>query len=59
MDGDIAAKYLFKILDLVLQYDAVGAIGLCPGKGDAALPRYAFSHHTHWGRCCEHAKKKA
>ena len=53
----IYVVYLFKILDLVLQNDAVGAIRLCPRKGDAALPCEAFPHHTHWGGSCMHANK--
>lgn len=44
--------YLFKVFDLVLEDDAVGAIRLGPRKGDAALPRMSFPHHAYWGGCC-------
>lgn len=46
--------YLFKILYLILQNNAIGAIGLCPGKGDAVLPCVSFPHHTDRGGCWKH-----
>lgn len=45
--------YLLEILDLVLQYDAVGSVGFLPGHWDAILRCLAFLHHGYRRRSWE------
>lgn len=49
-------KYLFVILQLVVQDDAVGLVGLGPGQGDAVNGAARLVHDGHCGWSCKKHK---
>lgn len=50
-------RYLFIILQLVVQDDAVGLVGLGPGQGDAVHGTAHLVHDGHGGRSCKKHKR--
>lgn len=50
-------RYLFIILQLVVQDDAVGLVGLGPGQGDAVHGAAHLVHDGHGGRSCKKHKR--
>lgn len=50
--------YLLIVLQLIVQDDSVGLVGLRPGEGDAVHGAADLVHDGHSGRSCERGKKK-